>query len=133
MNLSSLLLPLIIVLFAVPLFLGTRKQKKAQQAQQNLLNSLAPGDRVMTTSGLFANVVETNDDDNTIDLEIAEGVITTWLRAAVREKVADTPAIDDPELADDEVEDTVEPIEDTVDEPKAELAPPLEESSKKSS
>ena len=53
MNFSSLLLPLIIVLFAVPLFMGTRKQKRAQQQQQRMQSSLGYGDRVMTTSGLY--------------------------------------------------------------------------------
>ncbi|HEX3789343.1 MAG TPA: preprotein translocase subunit YajC [Pseudonocardiaceae bacterium] len=137
MSIQSLLLPLIIVLFAVPLFLGTRKQKRAAQAQQNLQSSLAPGDRVMTTSGLYATVVSSNDD--TIDLEIAEGYVTTWLRAAVREKVADTgPDFVDVDADADETYDASEHeeiVEDTPGEPvsTAELAPPLEQSSKKSS
>lgn len=90
MNLSSFLLPLIIVVFAVPLFLGTRRQKRVAQEQQEMQNSLSRGDRVMTTSGLYATVVGTTDE--TIALEIAPGVTTTWLRAAVREKVDETTA-----------------------------------------
>lgn len=150
MNFSSLLLPLIIVLFAVPLFLGTRKQKRAAQQQQNLQSSLTYGDRVMTTSGLFGTVVSTSDDS--IDLEIAPGVVTSWLRAAVREKVADSMVgapesdIDDEAdgenyTADDASTETVNGatastngrVEDAKPaESGAQLAPPLEESSKKS-
>ncbi|MEU6129183.1 preprotein translocase subunit YajC [Saccharopolyspora sp. NPDC047091] len=85
MSLESLFLPLLIVLLAVPMFLQARKQKRAVQEQQKLQNSLTTGDRVMTTSGLFGTVVSSSDDS--IDLEIAPGVVTTWVRAAVREKV----------------------------------------------
>ncbi|HEV7908701.1 MAG TPA: preprotein translocase subunit YajC [Pseudonocardiaceae bacterium] len=117
-NLSSLLFPLLLVLLAVPLFLSARKQKRAVAAQQKLQSALAPGDRVMTTSGMYATVADASDDTN-IDLEIADGVVTTWLRQAVREKVAETA-----------VEDTVE---DDVDVPvsTAEVAEPLEHNTKK--
>lgn len=138
MNFSSLLLPLIIVLFAVPLFMGTRKQKRAQQQQQEMQSSLSYGDRVMTTSGLFGSVVSTTDDS--IDIEIAPGVVTSWLRAAVREKVADStvgvPEVDEEDSDESYLEaehaETESGVEDAVPvESKAEIAPPLEESSKK--
>lgn len=85
MDLQNLFLPLLIVLFAIPLVLQARKQKRTMQAQQKLQNSLGVGDRVMTTSGLIGTVVGTSDDK--IDLEISSGVTTTWLRQAIREKV----------------------------------------------
>ncbi|ATY16514.1 preprotein translocase subunit YajC [Amycolatopsis sp. AA4] len=81
------MLPLLLLLVvAVPLVMGTRKQKKQQAAQQEMQNSIAPGDRVMTTSGLYGTVADTSSE-TTIDIEIAPGVVTTWLRLAVREKV----------------------------------------------
>jgi preprotein translocase subunit YajC len=147
MNFSSLLLPLIIVLFAVPLFMGSRKQKRAAAAQQQLQSSLSYGDRVMTTSGLYGTVVSSSDES--IDLEIAPGVVTSWLRAAVREKVADSAvgmpedsydddADDDDYTADDAADSPVSSttngatVEDaTPTESGAQVAPPLEESSKK--
>lgn len=82
---ESLFFPLLIVLIAVPMFLQARKQKKLMQEQQKLQSSLTVGDRIMTTSGLYGTVVDTADE--TVDLEIAPGVVTTWVRAAVREKV----------------------------------------------
>lgn len=141
MNFSTLLLPLIIVLFAVPLFMGTRKQKRVQAQQQEMQNSLGYGDRVMTTSGLYGTVVATTD--NSIDIEIAPGVVTSWLRAAVREKVADSAVdatVDD--VDDDDADETADiastngngVVEDATpaeQESKAEIAPPLEQSSKK--
>lgn len=78
-------IPLLIVLVAIPLFLQARKQKKTMQEQQKLQNAVGVGDRIMTTSGLYGTVVATSDD--TLDLEIADGVTTTWLRQAIRERV----------------------------------------------
>ena len=54
---------------------------------QALQSSLEPGDIVSTTSGLRGTVVDASYED-TVDLEIADGVVTTWVRAAVREKIA---------------------------------------------
>jgi preprotein translocase subunit YajC len=134
---QSLLLPLLLVLvLAVPLVMSTRKQKKQQAAQQELQSSLAPGDRVMTTSGLYGTVADVSGD-NTIDIEIAPGVVTTWLRLAVREKVE--PVVETEEDSADEVETaTEEPaiIESSsnvkTDEPPstAQVAPPLEHGKK---
>jgi len=86
---EALLLPLLLIAaLALPLILGSRRQKQAMAQAQRLQESLADGDRVMTTSGLRARVVSTADDA-TVDLEIAPGVRTTWVRAAIREKLTD--------------------------------------------
>ncbi|MEU5262746.1 preprotein translocase subunit YajC [Amycolatopsis sp. NPDC021455] len=134
---QQLLLPLLLVLvLAVPLVMSTRKQKKQQQVQQELQNSLAPGDRVMTTSGLYGTVADASGD-TTIDIEIAPGVVTTWLRLAVREKVE--PVVETEEDSTDEAEAPAEEpsiIESTSgikdDEPQttAQVAPPLEHGKK---
>lgn len=135
---QQLLLPLLLVLvLAVPLVMSTRKQKKQQAAQQDLQSSLSAGDRVMTTSGLYGTVADASGD-NTIDIEIAPGVVTTWLRLAVREKVE--PVVETEEDATDEVSDA--PAEESIiesgsgikndDEPQttAQVAPPLEHGKK---
>jgi len=82
----SIILPFIIILLFIPIFLSSRKQKRVMTAMQALQSSLEAGDIVMTTSGLRATVVDASYED-TVDLEIADGVITTWVRAAVKEKV----------------------------------------------
>jgi preprotein translocase subunit YajC len=88
----SLLFPIIILILFIPLFLSSRKQKRQVADMQALQKSLEPGDVVTTTSGLRGTVVDASYED-TIDLEIADGVVTTWVRAAVRDKiVADEPA-----------------------------------------
>ena len=83
----SLLFPILILLLFIPIFLSSRKQKRVQAEMQALQSSLEPGDIVSTTSGLRGTVVDASYED-TIDLEIADGVVTTWVRAAVREKIA---------------------------------------------
>lgn len=82
----SLLFPVIILLLFIPIFLSSRKQKRAQAQMASLQTSLEPGDVVSTTSGLRGTVVDVSYED-TIDLEIADGVVTTWLRAAIRERI----------------------------------------------
>lgn len=116
-NLSSLMFPLLLVLLAVPLFLSARKQKRAMAEQQQLQSSLEPGDKVMTTSGLYGTVADASHD-TTIDIEISEGVVTRWLRAAIREKVVET----DEAVVEDKVEE---------DETTAQVAEPLDHNAKK--
>jgi len=82
----SLLFPIIILLLFIPIFLSSRKQKRAQQQMAALQTSLEPGDVVSTTSGLRGTIVDASYED-TIDLEIADGVVTTWVRAAIRERI----------------------------------------------
>jgi preprotein translocase subunit YajC len=64
---------------------ASRRQRTAMQATIDLHESLRPGDRVHTTSGLQATVVAFTDD--TVDLEIAHGVVTTWMKLAIRDKI----------------------------------------------
>ncbi|WP_372672743.1 preprotein translocase subunit YajC [Amycolatopsis kentuckyensis] len=133
---QQLLLPLLLVLvLAVPLVMSTRKQKKQQAAQQELQNSIAPGDRVMTTSGLYGTVADASGD-TTIDIEIAPGVVTTWLRLAVREKVepvveTDEDTADEAEApAEESIIETSSGIKDEEPQTTAQVAPPLEHGKK---
>jgi len=98
-SLGGLLFPLLILLLFIPIFLSGRKQRRQMQNMQQLQSSLHVGDVVNTTSGLRGTVVDAQYED-TVDLEIADGVITTWLRAAVRDKVLDAGS---PEPADEVV------------------------------
>lgn len=97
---DQLILPLLLALLFVPLFLSFRKQRRQYAEMQQLQNSLEAGDRVMTTSGMQATIISTGDD--TVDLEIAPGVVTTWVRAAVREKIVPPAATTESDTSDDE-------------------------------
>jgi len=88
-------LPLIIIMGAF-LFYTSRRQRKAMQATIDLQESLRVGDRVHTTSGLQATIAAIGDD--TVDLEIAPGVVTRWMKLAVRDRIAaDDTARQDPD------------------------------------
>ena len=94
----TLFLPLILILGAF-MFFASRRQKKAMQATIDLHNSLKIGDRVHTTSGLQGTIAGITDDN--VDLEIAPGVITTWMKLAVRDRVIDDFDEDDSDVDDD--------------------------------
>ena len=104
-------LPLIIILGAF-MFFASRRQKKAMQATIDLHNSLKIGDRVHTTSGLQGTIAGITDDN--VDLEIAPGVVTTWLKLAVRDVVVDD--IDDDRDGTDDTDVDYEAPESTATE-----------------
>jgi len=87
----TLFLPLIIILGAF-MFFASRKQKKAMQATIDLHESLAIGDRVHTTSGLEGTITGITDDS--VNLEIAPGVVTTWMKLAVRDRIEEDTDVD---------------------------------------
>jgi preprotein translocase subunit YajC len=80
------LFPLLILLLFIPIFLSGRRQRRQMQDMQKMQAALEVGDVVVTTSGLRGTVVDASYED-TLDIEIADGVVTTWVRGAVREKV----------------------------------------------
>jgi preprotein translocase subunit YajC len=102
MNQMVIFFPLLIVMGAF-MFFASRRQKRAMQATIDLHESLRVGDRVHTTSGLQATIKRITDD--TVDLEIAAGVVTTWMKLAIRDRiepeVLDTEAEEADDLADD--------------------------------
>ncbi|MEU2349982.1 preprotein translocase subunit YajC [Modestobacter sp. NPDC049651] len=86
-----ILIALALVVFVV---LPQRQRKNMAAKQQAMRESMLPGTRVMTTSGMYASVVSVTD--TSVDLEIAPGVVTTWLLAAVREVVPAEAAAESP-------------------------------------
>lgn len=101
MRLSNFALPLLIVVAVYFLFL--RPQRARQRKAQELTNTIAPGQRVMTTAGMFATVVSL--DDEGILLEVSPGVNVKYVRQAVSRVV---PAPDEDRADDDAQEDEIE-------------------------
>ncbi|HYJ54273.1 MAG TPA: preprotein translocase subunit YajC [Mycobacterium sp.] len=101
-------LPLLIIMGAF-MYFASRRQKKAMQATIDLHNSLEVGDQVHTTSGLQGTITGIGDDY--VELEIAPGVVTTWMKLAVRDRVADDV---------DEFEDDDDGFEEPQSEPQSE-------------
>ncbi|OBH06864.1 preprotein translocase subunit YajC [Mycobacterium sp. E1747] len=96
-----LFLPFLLIMGGF-MYFASRRQKRAMQATIDLHESLQPGDRVHTTSGLQATVVEITDD--TVDLEIAPGVVTTWMKLAIRDRILP----DEDDLAEEDDTDDLE-------------------------
>lgn len=95
-----LFLPFLLIMGGF-MYFASRRQKRAMQATIDLHESLSPGDRVHTTSGLQATVVAITDD--TVDLEISPGVVTTWMKLAIRDRILpdDEDLVDGDDAADE--------------------------------
>jgi preprotein translocase subunit YajC len=91
----ALFLPFLLIMGGF-MYFSSRRQRRAMQATIDLHESLQPGDRVHTTSGMQATVVAIADD--TVDLEIAPGVVTTWMKLAIRDQILP----DEPEDSDED-------------------------------
>ena len=73
---------LLAAMFALLWLLLIRPQRQRQLKQQNLLNSIDPGDEVLTVGGLYGIVREIDEEDDLI-VEIAEGIQVRIARRAV--------------------------------------------------
>ena len=101
-------LPLLIIMGAF-MYFASRRQKKAMQATIDLHDSLKVGDDVHTTSGLRATITGITDDE--VQLEIAPGVVTTWMKLAVRDRIVDDADDIDDVTDEDDVTDVAEVTE----------------------
>jgi preprotein translocase subunit YajC len=90
------LLPVILI-GVVFYFLLFRPQRRRQQQQQQMQRQIEPGQRVMTTAGMLADVVAVEDD--AVVLEIAPGVEVRFVKAAIGQ------VIPDDEEEDEDIED----------------------------
>ncbi len=83
-DLFSSLLPLI-VLFAIFYFLIIRPQQKQQQEHKNMLNSLSKGDKIISTGGLYFEIVKVEDDFFSVKSE--DGSLFKLSKSFVSQKV----------------------------------------------
>ena len=72
-------------------FMAIRPQSKQRKAHQEMMNSLAKGDMVMTASGIFGKVVKL--DDAVVVIEVAKGVTMKVTRRAVADIIRDKERI----------------------------------------
>lgn len=82
---AGALLPLLLLAlaFVVLIVLPMRTRSRALQQTRQLQAGLTVGTEVMTTAGLFGRIVALGDD--TVDLQVAPGVVVRWARAAIAE------------------------------------------------
>lgn len=71
-----------ILMIGIMYFVLIRPQQKAQRKTQDMLDSLAVGDSIITISGLHGVVDEISEDRKTVVLD-CEGIYLTFERRAV--------------------------------------------------
>jgi len=74
---------LLAIALVVLIVLPARQRKAMQAKAQTLQESLTVGAPIMMTSGMYGTVAGLGD--GTVDVEIAPGVVATFVRAAVLE------------------------------------------------
>jgi preprotein translocase subunit YajC len=77
----------IVVLFGLLYFVMIRPQRNKQRQAQAMQSQVRPGQRVRTTAGMYATVVDADDTD--VVLEVAPGVQLRFLRRAVMDVLPD--------------------------------------------
>ena len=77
-----------ILLIGVVFYLLIMRPARARQKQQaEMVNSITPGTRIMTTAGVFGTVTEVDDDE--MSLQIAPGVEIRMVKAAIGRVIPD--------------------------------------------
>jgi len=94
---SWYLIVVFVVLIVAMYFMMIRPNRKAQQAQQKLLDSIQQGTRVMTGSGIFGTVRHLGEKQ--VVIEVSPGSDMTILRQAIRSVVK--PEDDEFEYSDE--------------------------------
>jgi preprotein translocase subunit YajC len=99
----ALLLPIYILIFVGLIYLvGVRPQQRRRRELEAIMNSLSPGDEVITVSGIYGTVTEVEDGD-TILLEVAEDTDIRIAKAAIAKVL--TQAGDEDVASDDAAAD----------------------------
>ena len=83
----------IAVFAAILYFLIIRPQQKSRKQHAELVDGLQSGDRIVTGGGLYGTVKAVTEDS--LDIEISDGVVVTIVKAAVSAKLDDSSSEDD--------------------------------------
>lgn len=85
----------LVILVAAFYFLIVRPQRRQSMIRRQIIATVGVGDEIITSGGVFATVVAM--DDETLDVEIAAGVVVKIARGAVAQKITEPEAdADDP-------------------------------------
>ena len=82
----------LVVIFAIFWFMLIRPQKKQQKEQQQLMDSMAIGDYVLTTSGFYGVILDITEDDVIVEFGNNKNCRITMQKKAIAqvEKPAST-------------------------------------------
>lgn len=73
-NPLGMLVPMVLV-FVLFYFLIVVPQRKRQRAVDEMLNNLKPGDKVVTSGGLYGTIVSLSEDKRSVNLKVAENPV----------------------------------------------------------
>ncbi|WP_394356421.1 preprotein translocase subunit YajC [Spiractinospora alimapuensis] len=76
------MLPFVLII-AVFYLLFFRPQQKRRQQENQMQNSLLPGQEIMTKSGMFGTIVDVHDND--IEVEVSPGTRIRMIKAGIAE------------------------------------------------
>lgn len=86
-NTWTSLVPMVLI-FVVFYFLLIRPQDKKRRAQEELVNSVKNGEKVLLTSGIYGVVESINDSDGVVSLNISDGVTIKVLKTAIADIIS---------------------------------------------
>ena len=89
----------IVVIFAAVYFLFLRPRQQKMRQQQTAAKQLAIGDQVVSAGGIYGRVVAMDGD--VAEVEVAPGVVLTFLRRAVNASPNARPAAAEPPTDDE--------------------------------
>ena len=79
---------MLVAIFVIMYFFMVRPQPKRQKKIREFQNSLTEGSSVVTSGGIYGTVKRIDQTKNTIDLEIAKGVVITIDKGSVFQDMA---------------------------------------------
>lgn len=87
------LVPMLLI-FVVFYFLLIRPQEKKRKAQEQLVSTAKPGEEVVLHSGLYGKIVKVNENDSTINVQIAENTEVKVMQSAIAEIISRKKAVE---------------------------------------
>ena len=92
----------LVILVGAFYFLIVRPQRRQSMVRRQLLSAVEVGDEIVTTGGVYGTVLGIGDD--TLDVEIAPGVVVKIARGAVGARITPESEYDDEDDDDDDVD-----------------------------
>jgi preprotein translocase subunit YajC len=87
-NPIALLLPFLL-LGGLFYFMILRPQQRRSREQQALINSVEEGDEILIAgAGIYGTVISIDDEEGTVEVEVAPGVTLKMLRAGIARRVS---------------------------------------------
>ena len=78
------LLVIYALIFGAMWFFLIRPQKKKQKEEKKMRENLSIGDEIVTIGGIYGRVVGLDNEEETVNVEVAKGTVITISRYAIQ-------------------------------------------------